>query len=61
MTDEQQAIYTTVRAVLERNGVYMTPRGPVGPEDIEKRVLGGLTREHAIDDLALVAARKEAP
>lgn len=61
MTDEQQAIYATVRAVLERNGVYMTTRGPVGPEDVEKRVLAGLTREHAIDDLALAAARKETP
>lgn len=61
MTDEQQAIYDTVRAVLERNGAYMTPRGPVGPEDIEKRVLAGLTRDHALDDLAHAAARQEAP
>jgi len=59
MTDEQQAIYATVRAVLERNGVYMTPRGPVGPEDIEKRVLGGATREAAIEVIAASVARGE--
>lgn len=61
MTDEQQAIYAVVRATLEHNGVYMTPRGPVGPQDLEKRMLAGLSQQHALDDLAHAVATKEAP
>lgn len=61
MTDEQRAIYATVRGVLERNGVYMTPKGPAGPADLEKRMLAGMARDRAVDDLARAVARQEVP
>ena len=59
MTEEQQNIQAAVRAVLQRNGVFMTRNGPVGPEDVDKRILSGVTREAAIEVIAACVARGE--
>lgn len=59
MTDEQQQISDAVRAVLGRNGVFMTRSGPVGPGDVEKRVMAGASREEAIREIATRVAQGE--
>ena len=45
MTDELTA---HVRGILDRGGIVMTPQGPLGPADVERLALSGMTREQAI-------------
>lgn len=45
MTDELTA---HVRDILDRGGIVMTPQGPLGPADVERLALSGMTREQAI-------------
>lgn len=45
MTDELTA---HVRDILDRGGIVMTPKGPLGPADIERMALSGMTRDEAI-------------
>ena len=37
-----------VRSILDRGGIVMTPQGPLGPADVERLALSGMTREEAI-------------
>ena len=37
-----------VRDILDRGGIVMTPQGPLGPADVERLALSGMTREEAI-------------
>ena len=37
-----------VRDILGRGGIVMTPKGPLGPADVERLALSGMTREEAI-------------
>lgn len=37
-----------VRDILDRGGIIMTLQGPLGPADVERLTLGGMTREQAI-------------
>lgn len=39
---------THVRDILARGGIVMTPQGPLGPADVERLALSGMTREEAI-------------
>lgn len=45
MTNELTA---HVRDILDRGGIVMTPQGPLGPADVERLALSGMTREQAI-------------
>lgn len=45
MTDELAA---HVRGILDRGGIVMTPQGPLGPADVERLALSGMTRDEAI-------------
>lgn len=48
MTNELSA---HVRDILDRGGIVMTPQGPLGPADVERLALSGMTREQAIQEL----------
>ena len=37
-----------VRSILDRGGIVMTPQGPLGPADVERLALSGMTREEAV-------------
>lgn len=45
MTDDLTA---HVRDILARGGIIMTLDGQLGPADVERLTLGGMTREEAI-------------
>lgn len=45
MTDELTA---HVRSILDSGHIIMTPQGPLGPADVERLALSGMTREQAI-------------
>ena len=48
MTDELTA---HVRGILDRGGIVMTPQGPLGPADVERLALSGMTREQAVKEV----------
>lgn len=37
-----------VRGILDSGHIIMTPKGPLGPADVERLALSGMTREEAI-------------
>lgn len=45
MTNELTA---HIRAILDRGGIIMTLDGPLGPADVERLALSGMTRDEAI-------------
>ena len=45
MTDELTA---HVHCILDSGHIIMTPQGPLGPADVERLALSGMTREQAI-------------
>ena len=48
MTNELTA---HVRDILDRGGIVMTPKGPLGPADVERLALSGMTRDQAIKEV----------
>ena len=48
---ESEALVSHVRAILDRGGIVMTPQGPLGPADVERLALSGMTREQAVKEL----------
>lgn len=51
MTEQPHDIDAVIRGILDRGGVFMSRRGPVGPEQIERQVLSQVPRDEAIDDI----------
>ena len=37
-----------VQRILDSGHIIMTPKGPLGPADVERLALSGMTREEAI-------------
>lgn len=48
MTDELTA---HVRDILDRGGIVMTSQGVLGPADVERLALSGMSREEAIREV----------
>lgn len=48
MTDE---LIAHVRDILDRGGIIMTLDGPLGPADVERLALSGMTRDQAVKEL----------
>ena len=45
---ESEALVSHVRAILDRGGIVMTTKGPLGPADVERLAMSGMTRDEAI-------------
>ena len=42
------ALTTHVQRILDSGHIIMTPQGPLGPADVERLALSGMTRDEAI-------------
>lgn len=55
MQEEEAGVNDTLTAhvqrILDSGHIIMTPQGPLGPADVERLALSGMTREQAVKEL----------